>query len=79
MNYYKTTSELKKGIILARVSTPKQEQEGLSLQELQVPTLVTYCLEQGITIDSSFRSLLIKANISHIEGISNFLEKVENL
>ena len=33
--------------------------------------------ELGIKIDLSFRKLLIKANISHVEGISNFLEKVE--
>ncbi len=35
--------------------------------------------ELGIKIDLSFRKLLIKANISHIEGISNFLDKVEDI
>lgn len=35
--------------------------------------------ELGFNIDQSFRKLLIKANISHIEGISNFLEKVNEV
>ena len=34
--------------------------------------------ELGFSIDLSFKKLLIKANISHIEGIYNFLEKVED-
>ena len=54
MNNYRTTSELKKGVILARVSTPKQEHEGLSLNELQVPTLQTYCKDEGILIEKEF-------------------------
>ena len=35
--------------------------------------------EQGVNIDSSFRGLLIKEKISHIEGISKFMTKVENI
>ena len=54
MNNYRFDNELKRGVILARVSTPKQEQEGLSLQELQLPTLRSYCFEQRITVDKEF-------------------------
>ena len=40
----------------------------------------TFILQElGFSIDLSFRKLLIKANISHIEGIGNFLENVENI
>ena len=35
--------------------------------------------ELGVKIDSSFRGLLIKAKISHIEGLSNFLKKVDEI
>jgi len=35
--------------------------------------------EQGVTLDSSFRGLLLKARMSHIEGISNFLKQVEEI
>ncbi len=34
--------------------------------------------ELGAHLDSSFRGILLKARISHIEGISGFMEKVEN-
>jgi len=51
---YRLSAELKKGILLARVSTIKQEQEGLSLNELQVPTLRTYCRDEGILIEKEF-------------------------
>ena len=34
--------------------------------------------ELGIKLDSSFRGLLIKARISHIEGIYKFFEKLGN-
>ena len=33
--------------------------------------------ELGIKIDSSFRGLLIKLKISHVEGIKNFVENLE--
>lgn len=33
--------------------------------------------ELGANLDSSFRGLLIKARISHIEGLSSFMEKIE--
>lgn len=51
---YRIQTNLKKGIILARVSTAKQEKEGLSLKELQLPTLRSYCQENGITIAKEF-------------------------
>lgn len=35
--------------------------------------------ELGVKIDSSFRGLLLKARVSHIEEISNFLNKVEEI
>ncbi len=34
--------------------------------------------ELGVKLDSSLRGLLIKARLSHIEGISKFMEKLEN-
>ena len=36
------------------MSTIKQEQEGLSLKELQLPTLRNYCKDEGILIDKEF-------------------------
>ena len=39
----------------------------------------TILQEIGFIIDLSFRKLLIKANISHVEGICNFLERVEGI
>ena len=36
-----------KAVILARVSTIRQEKEGLSIQEIQLPRLRTYCEEKG--------------------------------
>ncbi len=33
--------------------------------------------EHGVKLDSSFRGLLIKARISHIEGLPKFLEKLD--
>ncbi|MAG24365.1 hypothetical protein CMI47_02195 [Candidatus Pacearchaeota archaeon] len=35
--------------------------------------------ELGFHLDSSLRGILIKSQISHIEGLSNFLDKVENI
>ncbi len=31
----------------------------------------------GVRLDSSFRGILLKAKLSHIEGLSRFLEKLE--
>ena len=33
--------------------------------------------ELGAKLDSNLRSILIKSRISHIEGVSNFMEKLE--
>jgi len=33
--------------------------------------------ELGVKLDSSFRGLLIKAQLSHIEGIKKFIDKVD--
>jgi 5S rRNA maturation endonuclease (ribonuclease M5) len=35
--------------------------------------------ELGIEVDSNFRGILIRAGISHIEGIYNFFNKVDNI
>jgi 5S rRNA maturation endonuclease (ribonuclease M5) len=35
--------------------------------------------ELGAKIDNNFRGILIRAKISHIEGIGNFLSKVEEI
>lgn len=43
-----------KAVILARVSTNKQEQEGLSLREMQLPRLRSYGSEKGFEIDKEF-------------------------
>lgn len=39
-----------KAVILARVSTPRQEKEGLSLKEIQLPILRDYARENGFEI-----------------------------
>ena len=36
-----------KAVILARVSTKRQEMEGLSLKEIQLPFLQKYAVEKG--------------------------------
>ena len=43
-----------KGVLLARVSTVRQEREGLSLKEIQVPMLRKYAAEHGIEIVKEF-------------------------
>lgn len=43
-----------KAVILARVSTLRQEKEGLSLQDIQVPTLRKYAQEKGIEVVREF-------------------------
>ena len=35
--------------------------------------------ELGVKLDSSLRGLLIKAGVSHIEGLSSFMQKIENI
>lgn len=35
--------------------------------------------ELGANLDSTFRGLLIKVNISHIEGLSHFMEKIDKI
>jgi site-specific DNA recombinase len=42
---------MKKAVILARVSTKRQEEEGLSLQDIQLPVLRRYAKEHGFTVD----------------------------
>jgi site-specific DNA recombinase len=39
-----------KAVILARVSTPRQEKEGLSLKKIQLPALRNYAKEHGFTV-----------------------------
>jgi site-specific DNA recombinase len=41
---------MKKGVLLARVSTLRQEKEGLSLDDIQLPELRRYAKEHGIEI-----------------------------
>jgi 5S rRNA maturation endonuclease (ribonuclease M5) len=35
--------------------------------------------EMGIRLDSSLRGILLKARVSHIEGLYEFLKKVDNI
>ncbi len=35
--------------------------------------------ELGVKLDSSLRGLLIKAGVSHIEGLSSFMRKIEQI
>jgi 5S rRNA maturation endonuclease (ribonuclease M5) len=37
------------------------------------------CQEQGIKLDSSLRGLLLKTQISHIEGLHKFFKKLEEI
>jgi DNA invertase Pin-like site-specific DNA recombinase len=43
-----------KAVILARVSTLRQEKEGLSLKEIQLPQLRDYARDNGFEVDSEF-------------------------
>jgi len=45
---------MKKGIILARVSTPEQQKTGLSIEDIQLPQLRDYAKENGIEIVKEF-------------------------
>ena len=42
---------MKKGIILARVSTPEQEKTGLSIKDIQLPKLRQYALDNNIQVE----------------------------
>ena len=37
------------------------------------------CQELGMKLDSRLRGLLIKAQVSHIEGLASFMEKVDRI
>lgn len=39
-----------KGIILARVSTPEQQKQGLSIEDIQLPQLRQYAIDNGIEV-----------------------------
>jgi site-specific DNA recombinase len=43
-----------KAVILARVSTVKQEKEGLSLKEIQIPVLRDYAYDKGLAVEKEF-------------------------
>jgi site-specific DNA recombinase len=43
-----------KAVILARVSTTKQEKEGLSLKEIQLPVLRNYARDKGLVVEKEF-------------------------
>jgi len=43
-----------KAVILARVSTQKQEKEGLSLKDIQLPVLRDYARDKGLSIEQEF-------------------------
>lgn len=45
---------MKKAVILARVSTIKQEKEGLSLKEIQLPELRQYAIDNGFDVVKEF-------------------------
>jgi site-specific DNA recombinase len=43
-----------KAVILARVSTMRQEKEGLSLKEIQLPVLRDYAKDKGLEVEQEF-------------------------
>lgn len=45
---------MKKAVILARVSTLRQEKEGLSLKDIQLPILREYAQENGLEVVREF-------------------------
>ncbi len=45
---------MSKAVILARVSTLKQEKEGLSLKEIQLPVLRDYAQNKGLAVEREF-------------------------
>ncbi len=44
---------MKKAVILARVSTKRQEEEGLSLNDIQLPRLKKYAADKGFEVPES--------------------------
>jgi 5S rRNA maturation endonuclease (ribonuclease M5) len=42
-------------------------------------TIKPIAIELGMKLDSTFRGILIKSQISHIEGLSNFLKQIEQI
>lgn len=46
--------KVKKAIIVARVSTTRQEKEGLSLQDIQIPKLKKYAEDKGMVVVREF-------------------------
>ena len=46
--------DMTKAVILARVSTQKQEKEGLSLKDIQLPVLRDYARDKGLSIEQEF-------------------------
>lgn len=45
---------MKKAVILARVSTPEQQKQGLSLDEIQLPKMRSYAEENGLKIEREY-------------------------
>ena len=45
---------MENAVILARVSTPRQEKEGLSLKEIQLPVLRDYAKNRGLKVEREF-------------------------
>lgn len=45
---------MKKGILLARVSTPEQQKQGLSIDDIQLPQLRQYAQDNGVEIVNEF-------------------------
>jgi site-specific DNA recombinase len=45
---------MKKAVIFARVSTPEQQKQGLSLDEIQLPKMRTYAEENGLIIEREY-------------------------
>ena len=41
--------------------------------------LKTLFQEQGMRLDSTLRGILLKAGISHIEGLSTFMERIDKI
>ena len=55
-NVFLNKKDLKrKAIIFARVSTARQEKEGLSLDEIQIPNAEKYAKSEGLDVVKQFR------------------------
>ena len=53
-SYIKKYKNMIKAVILARVSTLRQEKEGLSLQDIQLPILRDYAKDHDFEVDKEF-------------------------